>query len=69
LVKARSGIALLCLNRYYRGMPTLAGRLDPLNASGAGVRPPRIQIREIATIPRTALGKAPLIVKERGRLV
>jgi hypothetical protein len=31
--------------------------------AGLGVRP-RIQIRAVATIPRTALGKARLIVKE-----
>jgi phenylacetate-CoA ligase len=29
-----------------------------------GIRPPDIQIRKVATIPRTALGKAPLIIRE-----
>src|SRR5829696_3566560 len=29
-----------------------------------GIRPPDIQIRDVATIPRTALGKAPLIIRE-----
>src|SRR5215217_717149 len=28
------------------------------------VQPPHIKVREVATIPRTALGKAPLIVRE-----
>jgi phenylacetate-CoA ligase len=32
--------------------------------AGQGVKPPRIKVREVATIPRTALGKAPLIVPE-----
>jgi phenylacetate-CoA ligase len=31
---------------------------------GQGVQPPRIKLREVATIPRTAMGKAPLIVQE-----
>jgi phenylacetate-coenzyme A ligase PaaK-like adenylate-forming protein len=32
--------------------------------AGQGVRPQRIKLRDVATIPRTALGKAPLIVRE-----
>jgi hypothetical protein len=32
--------------------------------AGQDVQPPRIKLREVATIPRTALGKAPLIVRE-----
>jgi phenylacetate-coenzyme A ligase PaaK-like adenylate-forming protein len=32
--------------------------------AGQDVQPPRIKLREVATIPRTALGKAPLVVRE-----
>jgi hypothetical protein len=31
-----------------------------------GVQPPHVELRQVATIPRTALGKAPLIVREQG---
>jgi phenylacetate-coenzyme A ligase PaaK-like adenylate-forming protein len=41
----------------------LAGAIHSALA-GQGVQPPRIKLREVATIPRTALGKAPLIVRE-----
>ena len=41
----------------------LAGAINSALAT-QGVQPPRIKVREVASIPRTALGKAPLIVRE-----
>jgi phenylacetate-CoA ligase len=41
----------------------LAGAIHSALAT-QGVQPPRIKVREVASIPRTALGKAPLIVRE-----
>jgi phenylacetate-coenzyme A ligase PaaK-like adenylate-forming protein len=44
-----------------------AGLVASLSAalSAQGVVPPEIRVREVAAIPRTALGKAPLITAER----
>jgi phenylacetate-CoA ligase len=41
----------------------LAGAIGSALAA-QGVQPPRVEVRQVGAIPRTALGKAPLIIRE-----
>ena len=62
IVQRPDGLEVLLAPPHGVDGPTLARHLQAA-LTARGVTPPPVRVREVAVIPRTALGKAPLIVK------